>query len=399
MLMRDKNLFQQGHADIPAAHIPGRDGVWRVTIADGVITEIVPQPDMAAQWVALPPLFDCHVHANRAFSLAGAHPGSFDDAVEMTRRLFATLTAEDCQGYADQLFRRAFAKGTTRLRTHADVAPEIGFEAILGTCAAAHAHRHRMVIEVVAFGTLDPTVSEERQLLERAVALGATHLGGVPLLCPAPGRAIDVLLDMAKESGMPLDVHLDEHLDAANSWSGYLADAVIARGLEGKVTLGHGCALQSLDDAAAAAVMDRMAAAGLTVIALPSTNLYLQDRGGGTPRRRGITLVQEMMARGIDVRFASDNIQDAFYPYGSGDMLEIARLAVTAAHLTDAASVVAGITGGRRHIAVGDEASLLLVEGHSFDQILADCPANRIVVQQGRPYFLPESGAKSGRPS
>ncbi len=63
-------------------------------------------------------------------------------------------------------------------------------------------------------------------------------------------------------------------------------------------------------------------------------NLYLQDRQPHrTPRRRGITLVHEMAARGIPVSFASDNTRDPFYAYGDLDMLEVLRQATRIGHL------------------------------------------------------------------
>ena len=60
-----------------------------------------------------------------------------------------------------------------------------------------------------------------------------------------------------------------------------VADAVIARGLQGRVTLSHFCVLATLDAAAASALIDEIAHAGVTVVALPETNLFLQDRGEG----------------------------------------------------------------------------------------------------------------------
>ena len=51
------------------------------------------------------------------------------------------------------------------------------------------------------------------------------------------------------------------------------------------------------------------------------------------PRRRGITLVHEMRARGINVSFASDNTRDPFYAYGDLDMVEVLREATRIGHL------------------------------------------------------------------
>ena len=83
--------------------------------------------------------------------------------------------------------------------------------------------------------------------------------------------------------------------------------------------------------------LDLVAKAGIDVVSLPMCNLYLQDRvepgAVRTPRRRGITLVHEMRARGIRVSFASDNTRDPFYAYGDMDMLEVMREATRIGHL------------------------------------------------------------------
>ncbi len=80
--------------------------------------------------------------------------------------------------------------------------------------------------------------------------------------------------------------------------------------------------------------LDLVAKAGLNVVSLPMCNLYLQDRQADrTPRRRGITLVHEMKARGINVSFACDNTRDPFYAYGDLDMIEVMRQATRIGHL------------------------------------------------------------------
>jgi cytosine/creatinine deaminase len=88
------------------------------------------------------------------------------------------------------------------------------------------------------------------------------------------------------------------------------------------------------DEAEALHTLDLVAKAGLNVVSLPMCNLYLQDRHAHrTPRWRGITLVHEMKARGINVSFASDNTRDPFYAYGDLDMLEVLRQATRIGHL------------------------------------------------------------------
>src|SRR5690606_35313077 len=105
-------------------------------------------------------------------------------------------------------------------------------------------------------------------------------------------------------------------------------------GFKGRVVAGHCCSLSSRDENEAAALIAKVADAGIHVISLPHSNLYLQDRRAHrTPRLRGLTLAHELHAAGVPVHFASDNVQDPFFPFGEFDMLEVTRSAVRLAHL------------------------------------------------------------------
>jgi cytosine deaminase len=159
---------------------------------------------------------------------------------------------------------------------------------------------------------------------------------------------------------------------------------VIARGLHGRVTLSHVCAMAALDPTSAGKLIDKFARAGITVVALPAANLFLQERGKGSPIRRGVTRVRELIAAGVPVRCGTDNVRDWFFPFGDGDMLESALFAAVAAHLNDAAALLGAICDGRRTIAEGDVADLVLLPAESLDDALARRPADRRVFKAGR---------------
>src|SRR5439155_11113782 len=111
---------------------------------------------------------------------------------------------------------------------------------------------------------------------------------------------------------------------------------------------------------------------------------FLQERGEGSPIRRGVTLVRELIAAGVPVRCGTDNVRDWFFPFGDGDMLEAALLAAIAAHFDDAAALVGAICDGRCAIAEDDVADVVLVPASSLDDALARRPAERRVFKSGR---------------
>ncbi|MEO0998782.1 MAG: hypothetical protein AAFX58_14795, partial [Pseudomonadota bacterium] len=300
-------------------------GAVDLIVADGRI-ESIERGAGAVRWVCLPPLADLHVHANRAFTPAPARPRGLDDAARNVAETMARFGVDDHRRHAALLFAAARSHATTRVRTHADVDAGSGLAAVAGTLQAAAEFAPDMEIETVAFAAAgsDPVTVEGRRRLREAVALGAGFLGAAPAFCDDPKATIDAVLDLAGELDVPVDLHLDEHLQASACLSGHLAQAVSRRGLEGQVTLGHGCAIAILDDDERRRTLDQLAAARITVIALPRTNLYLQDATGTVPRHRGIVNVREMIRHGIPVRFASDNVRDAFYPFGDADLIGVA---------------------------------------------------------------------------
>ena len=131
---------------------------------------------------------------------------------------------------------------------------------------------------------------------------------------------------MASDRGLHADFHVDETGDPSVATLRMIAETVIETGFDAPVVVGHCCSLAVQDEAEALHTLDLVAKAGLNVVSLPMCNLYLQDRTANrTPRWRGITLVHEMKARGINVSFASDNTRDPFYAYGDLDMVEVMR--------------------------------------------------------------------------
>ena len=58
----------------------------------------------------------------------------------------------------------------------------------------------------------------------------------------------------------------------------------------------------------------------------------------------------------LDVRFASDNVRDVFYPYGDADLLEAAWLGAISAQVDEEDALLAAIAGGRSRLEVGQKA-------------------------------------------
>ena len=174
-----------------------------------------------------------------------------------------------------------------------------------------------------------------------------------------------------------------------------LCEATLEHGWQGRVTAGHTCALAAYDDAYADRVMDLVAAAQIHMITNPATNLMLQGRDDAHPKRRGITRVKELLARGVNVSFGQDNLRDMFYPFGRDDPLELAWLTAHAAHMSqpdeiEAAFAMATVNGARvlgltdYGTEPGCAGDLVILDARSAAEAITTRADRRYVIKRGR---------------
>jgi cytosine deaminase len=131
--------------------------------------------------------------------------------------------------------------------------------------------------------------------------------------------------------------------------------------------------------------------AGVSVVTLPQTNLYLQAREQETAQPRGLTAVGPLLREGVNVAGGGDNLRDPFCPVGRADPLETAALLVMAAHLSPAEAYAAVSDNARRAIGLppvaiepGAPAELVAIPATSITEAVAAAPNRRTVIHHGR---------------
>lgn len=386
---------------IRGIRLPLRDGLHAIMIHEGVVRSVEPdtQTSRSTPWLALPGLVNLHAHADRAFTAPELRPSSLGDAIEMSSTARSHFTVADIACRASRFFQRSIVHGAARVRTHIDVDPLVDLRSMEAICGLRDSMRARIKIDIVAFSTAknDLLSADGSDRLKAAVAMGADLVGAGLNFSNDPARSIAVLLDLAERHGVLVDVHMDEHLAPERMLIPQLIEAVLARDLRGRVTLSHACVLAALESGDAARLIDGLARSEITVVALPETNLFLQDRGAGTPKHRGITLVRELLGAGVEVRLGTDNVRDWFFPYGDGDVLETGYLAAISAHMDEPRALLRALCDGRADIVAGDPADLVLIPADSFDDAIARRPGGRVAIVGGQvvsgalPSFSPPS--------
>ena len=291
--------------------------------------------------LVLPGLIEAHAHLDKALTrsrLGVLQPGLLAaiQAMQNDRRRW---TDDDLRARARCSLDMAMARGVTRLRTHVDwwsVEPPPAWH-VLGDLA--HEWQDGIRLERVALAPLPLFDSRDHASVIAAHVRRSNDamLGGFIHTSNYDAQAVDRLIDAAAEHELDLDLHVDEELDPFARGFEHVIHRVLETGHAGRVVCAHVCALAARqDEAEAFALLDELALTRITLMALPSTNLLLQDASEGrTPRRRGLTLLKEARARDIPVMIANDNVQDAFCPLGVFDPVDALRLAVLAAQLSE----------------------------------------------------------------
>ena len=140
-----------------------------------------------------------------------------------------------------------------------------------------------------------------------------------------------------------------------------------------------------------ASVAAEVAEAGIAVIVLPQTNLFLQGRGRRPPMPQAIAPIDVLRQTGVHVAAGGDNVQDPFNPVGRSDPFETAALLVMAAHQVPVVAYAMVSNDARQvmgppRVALepGDPADLLAIESPSARGAIADASPDRRVYRRGR---------------
>jgi cytosine deaminase len=344
--------------------------------------------------MVLPCFTDMHTHLDKGhiWPRAANPDGSFLGALTTVRADHANWTAEDLRTRMEFSLRCAYAHGTKQIRTHLDSMngqSQISWPVFsdLRTQWAG-----RIDLQAASLISCEGYGTEEYPQITRTVAAHGGVLGMVTYPVPDLKSRLLGHIAAAAEQGLDLDFHTDETMDASSETLRMIAETVLETRYTGRVVVGHCCSLSTQDEARALDTLDLVAKAGLHVVSLPMCNLYLQDRHDGTPRRRGVTLVHEMKARGIPVSFASDNTRDPFYAYGDMDMLEVLREATRIAHLDHsdadwihsfARTPEATCGFAATSLAPGAPADLVIFRARTWTELLARPQMDRIVLRSG----------------
>jgi cytosine deaminase len=313
-----------------------------LAIQHGRIRQIAPRISSPAQAtieigskLVLPGFIESHIHPDKAFiadRTSGLRRAGPTPQV-LVAELKKTFSVEDIYERARRVMLGAIRHGCTAMRAHVEIDAFVelrGVEALQRVQAEFGSILDLQLIAFAQEGIFHDDVTPG--LLREGLQRGLPILGGCPYMDHDPRRHIDWFFDTAEAAGVPLDFHADSGDDPASLTCDYIAEQTMARGMQGRVTLGHLCTLDMLQPAHRARVIAMLRQAGIHVISLPATEMHVKGRAD-SHSWRGVTRIEELRAAGVNVSVSTNNIVNPFTPYGHPDLLRQALVTAMAAHL------------------------------------------------------------------
>ncbi|MFM0028927.1 amidohydrolase family protein [Paraburkholderia madseniana] len=342
--------------------------------------------DLAGHLV-LPGFVDGHIHLDKSFVgdrwRPHRHVASLRERLAIEKQELAS--AAPIVERADALIRQAASYGTIAMRSHVDVDATTGLTNLHAVMEAREKWRGVVDIELVAFpqaGVVSCPGTAE--VLDAAAREGAQVVGGIDpttLDGDADGQ-LDIVFGIAEKRGVKIDVHLHEPGQQGIDQLHRIAARTHASGLNGRVSVSHAYGLGDV----APEVLDRVAAA------LAEAGISIMTNAPGD---RAFPPILQLRAAGVRVFAGNDNIQDAWWPYGNGDMLQRAMLVGyrsgfytdeelrVALHMaTEAGAVV--LEKSSYGLKVGNEATFIIVKAPNAAAAVAAAPADRAIVRSGQ---------------
>ena len=372
----------------------GFDGQADVLVREGVIERIEPgiEPGDAevldvGDRLVLPGLVDAHCHLDKTLYGGPWVPHSAGDALEdriaNDRRRRGELGIPSVDRIV-ALLERMVACGTTHVRSHTDVDPEVGLRGVEAVRAAVQRLGGRVTVQQVAFpqhGLLSNPGTAE--LLEQALEQGVETIGGID---PAgmdrdPVRHLDVVFDLAARHQAGIDIHLHD-AGSLGVWElELIADRTREAGLGGRVTVSHAYGFGQADPSTQAGLIERLADAGVTLLTAAVYSFPVPP-------------IKRLRAAGVNVACGHDGICDLWGPYGSGDMLERAmHVAYRSTFRRDddiELALEAASYGGARALgleryglAPGARADLVVVPVRTAAEAVVTRPVRELVLKDG----------------
>lgn len=315
-------------ADSPLMDLGIQAGKF-AAIQPGLSADAKEMVDAAGRLVS-PGLVETHIHLDKTCVIDRCAPETSRNphgAMERMSAIKHTFSVEDVNQRARRTLEKCLLHGCTLMRTHVEVDPKVGLRGFYGVKALIDAYAWAIDIEICVMpqeGLLNNPGTDE--LMVEALKSGARVIGAAPNYDADPAGQIRRIFELAREFDVDIDMHLDSGASASTLHTLQVCELTEKYGWGGRVAIGHVTKLSTMPTADFDQVARRMAEAGVALTVLPSTDLYLSGRDQEFNVRRGVVDANRLVRHGVNCSVSSNNILNAFTPWGDGQLIRQANL-------------------------------------------------------------------------
>jgi cytosine deaminase len=388
---------------VAEAALRGVDGPRWIGVRDGTIATVTHEPLRAVTVVeadgalVIPSFVNAHMHLDKVYTLdvlgdtavtayTGEQMGGAMASIELASVVKDSYDEAAIEANARRCLLSGLRHGLRHVLAFADVDTRAELRGVTPLLRLREEFHGVIDLQVVAFpqdGLLRDPGAEE--LVREAVKLGADVVGGIPWIEYTDSDAhehVRRMCELAASTGRRVAMLVDDAGDPALRTTEMLATEMLKFGLRGRGIANHARALSLYREPSLLRLARLAREAGLGFVSDPHTGpLHLP--------------MFDLLAQGLPVALGQDDCEDAYYPFGRQNMLEVVFLA---AHLLNAtvsprldalldtvtttAARVMGIDG--HGLEPGCQADLVVLDGSTVREAVARHAPPRYVIAGGR---------------
>lgn len=343
----------------------------------------------AKNFLMLPAMKDMHIHIDKTYygsrwRAAPRESFTIKDMIRMEEKLIPELLP-DSKRKAGESIKLLQSQGSTFARCQCNIDPVSGLKSLEHLLSALNEQKNNFDWEIVAFPQHGILYSKSEGLLREAAKMGVDFIGGLDptTVDGAMEKSLDIMFDIALDNGKGVDIHLHESPPSGKAAMEYMIKKVAEnKVLNGKTFISHGFALAKMEQKEVEALAERFAEYGIGVIS-------------SIPIGTTVMPIPTLKKYCVKLMTGTDSIIDHWMPFGSGDMMEKAKLCAQlygwtdeynlnrALHIATGDILPLDDSGNRVWPIVGMDASFVLVNASCSAEAVARLPKREAVFHIG----------------
>ena len=285
---------------------------------------------------------NAHAHFDRAYTLTEKDMQDvvYNQLEEKWRIVDGFKRSASVKEYYNNIslaldFQRVY--GVSSCLSFIDIDPVCGDKAILAATTAKLFAQNEGINFKVACQTLKGILLPScRDIIETQLDIGTIDIiGSLPAADHNREEHLDVIFELAKRYNKRVHVHVDQLNTAEEKETELLARKTIQHGWEDKVTAVHSISLACHSKQYRREIYKMAQDAGLSFVTCPTAWIDHRRTEELTPNHNAITPVDELLEHDLTVALGTDNINDIYKPYSTGDMMIELRFLMEALHIYD----------------------------------------------------------------